>query len=67
MLVVCFYRVHDTVGDVLFSTKASSPYDLAVVQLRNSVPDAVAPQIAQSFHAGLISVMFSKNSKTVSD
>ncbi|XP_026211218.1 peroxisomal leader peptide-processing protease isoform X2 [Anabas testudineus] len=45
-------RVHDTVGDVLFSTKASSPYDLAVVQLRNSVPDAVAPQIAQSFHAG---------------
>ncbi|XP_040905875.1 peroxisomal leader peptide-processing protease [Toxotes jaculatrix] len=45
-------RVHDTVGSVLFSTKASSPYDLALVQLRDSVPEAVVPQMAQNFSPG---------------
>lgn len=45
-------RVHDTVGDVLFSTKASSPYDLALVQLRDSTTEAVVPQMAHSFKPG---------------
>ncbi|XP_029031677.1 peroxisomal leader peptide-processing protease [Betta splendens] len=45
-------RIHDTVGDVLFSTKASSPYDLAIVQLRSCGPEAVVPQMAQNFYAG---------------
>ncbi|TDH01345.1 hypothetical protein EPR50_G00179070 [Perca flavescens] len=45
-------RVHDAVGDVLFSTKASSPYDLALVQLKESVTDAVVPQMAQSYNPG---------------
>ncbi|XP_018552327.1 peroxisomal leader peptide-processing protease [Lates calcarifer] len=45
-------RVLDAVGSVMFSTKASSPYDLALVQLRNSVPETVVPQMAQSFNPG---------------
>lgn len=45
-------RVHDIVGDVLFSTKASSPYDLALVQLRDSTTEVVAPQMAGSFIPG---------------
>ncbi|XP_076599326.1 peroxisomal leader peptide-processing protease [Chaetodon auriga] len=45
-------RVHDIVGDVLFSTKASSPFDLAVVQLRDSTTEAVVPRMAQSFNPG---------------
>ncbi|AWP13932.1 putative peroxisomal leader peptide-processing protease [Scophthalmus maximus] len=45
-------RVRNFVGDVLFSTKSSSPYDLALVQLRHSVPGAVVPRMAQSFNPG---------------
>lgn len=45
-------RVHDIVGDVLFSTKASSPYDLALVQLSDSTTEAVVPRMAQSFNPG---------------
>nr|XP_020458696.1 peroxisomal leader peptide-processing protease [Monopterus albus] len=45
-------RVHACVGDVLFSTKASSPYDLALVQLQTSCPEAATPRMAQSFHPG---------------
>ncbi|KAK2824352.1 hypothetical protein Q5P01_021527 [Channa striata] len=45
-------RVQDIVGDVLFSTQASSPYDLALVQLRDSAPQAVVPQMTKSFHPG---------------
>ncbi|KAM9344815.1 peroxisomal leader peptide-processing protease [Symphorus nematophorus] len=45
-------RVCHIVGDVLFSTKASSPYDLALVQLRDSVTEAVVPEMAQSFNPG---------------
>ncbi|CAJ1067342.1 peroxisomal leader peptide-processing protease [Xyrichtys novacula] len=45
-------RVHDMVGDVLFSTEASSPYDLALVQMRDCVIKSVAPQMAQRFHPG---------------
>ncbi|XP_041803711.1 peroxisomal leader peptide-processing protease [Chelmon rostratus] len=45
-------RVHDVVGDVLFSTKASSPFDLALVQLRDSTTEAVVPRMAQSFNPG---------------
>ncbi|KAM3862532.1 peroxisomal leader peptide-processing protease [Diretmus argenteus] len=43
---------HDVVGDVLFSTKASSPYDLALVQLRDSAPEVVLPQLAKYFQPG---------------
>nr|XP_046258708.1 peroxisomal leader peptide-processing protease [Scatophagus argus] len=45
-------RVRDIVGDVLFYTKASSPYDLALVQLRDSVTEVVVPRMAQSFNPG---------------
>ncbi|XP_065815585.1 peroxisomal leader peptide-processing protease [Labrus bergylta] len=45
-------RVLDVVGDVLFSTRASSPYDLAFVQMRDAVKHAVVPQMAQSFSPG---------------
>lgn len=41
-------------GGTLFSTKPSSPYDLALVQLRGSVPEAAVPQMAQSFNPGLV-------------
>lgn len=44
-------------GDVLFSTKASSPYDLALVQMRETVTEAVIPQMAQRFNPGLISFL----------
>ncbi|XP_039995972.1 peroxisomal leader peptide-processing protease [Xiphias gladius] len=45
-------RVHDIVGGVLFSTKVSSPYDLALVQLKETVPEALVPRMAQSFNSG---------------
>ncbi|XP_071774196.2 peroxisomal leader peptide-processing protease [Centroberyx gerrardi] len=45
-------RFQETVGDVLFSTKASSPYDLALVQLRDSAPEVVFPRLAKSFQPG---------------
>ncbi|KAG7216297.1 hypothetical protein INR49_021701, partial [Caranx melampygus] len=45
-------RVFNFVGGMLFSTKPSSPYDLALVQLRGSVPESVVPQMAQSFNPG---------------
>ncbi|MEQ2190703.1 hypothetical protein XENOCAPTIV_006576 [Xenoophorus captivus] len=45
-------RVRDVVGDVLFSTKTSSPYDLALIELRVSVPEAVIPRMSQNFDLG---------------
>ncbi|XP_069548803.1 peroxisomal leader peptide-processing protease [Brachyistius frenatus] len=45
-------RVHNIIGDVLFSTKASSPYDLALVELRLSVPEAAVPRMSQTFNPG---------------
>ncbi|KAF3842034.1 hypothetical protein F7725_023985 [Dissostichus mawsoni] len=45
-------RVHDVIGDVLFSTKASSPYDLALVQMRDPATGAVVPRMAQSYNPG---------------
>ncbi|XP_051935975.1 peroxisomal leader peptide-processing protease isoform X1 [Hippocampus zosterae] len=45
-------RVLDTFGDVLFSTKASSPYDVAVVRSRESIFDVVIPQMAHEFNTG---------------
>lgn len=47
-----FFRVHDVIGDVLFSTKASSPYDLALVQMRDPSTGAVVPTMAQSYNPG---------------
>jgi len=54
-------RVLDVVGDVLFATKASSSYDLALVQLRDSLTEAVVPCMAQSYNPGLISILLSQN------
>lgn len=45
-------RVRNIIGDVLFSTKVSSPYDLALVQLRDPVPEAVVPRMSQIFTPG---------------
>ncbi|XP_030011358.1 peroxisomal leader peptide-processing protease [Sphaeramia orbicularis] len=45
-------RFHDVVGDVLFSTKESSPYDLALVQMRDPAVPVAVPQLAQCFNPG---------------
>ncbi|XP_061914014.1 peroxisomal leader peptide-processing protease [Entelurus aequoreus] len=45
-------RVLDRVGDVIFSTKTSSPYDVAVVQLTQPFPDFRVPRTSQKFHPG---------------
>ncbi|XP_013860562.1 peroxisomal leader peptide-processing protease [Austrofundulus limnaeus] len=45
-------RVRHMFGDVLFSTKPSSPYDLAFVELKVPVPDAVVPRTSPSFPPG---------------
>ncbi|XP_061645366.1 peroxisomal leader peptide-processing protease isoform X1 [Phyllopteryx taeniolatus] len=45
-------RVLDSVGNVLFSTKASSPYDVAVVRPRESILDVVVPRMAHEFNTG---------------
>lgn len=45
-------------ADVLFSTNESSPYDLAVVRLRESIAGALVPQMAKSFHPGLVTMFF---------
>lgn len=56
-----FFRVHDVIGDVLFSTKASSPYDLALVQMRDPATGAVVPTMAQSYNPGKICDLFRGN------
>ncbi|XP_046885156.1 peroxisomal leader peptide-processing protease [Hypomesus transpacificus] len=45
-------RYNDVMGDVLYSTKDSSPYDVAIVQLRDPTPEAVMPHLATSFQLG---------------
>ncbi|KAK6293778.1 hypothetical protein J4Q44_G00361040 [Coregonus suidteri] len=45
-------RFHAVVGDVLYSTKPSSPYDVAVVQLRHPPPEVVVSRLATSFTPG---------------
>lgn len=45
-------KFNDVSGDVLFSTQESSPYDLAVVKLRDRVEEAVVPQRSHCFHTG---------------
>ncbi|CAN9499754.1 unnamed protein product [Ophioblennius macclurei] len=45
-------RVRHITGDVVFSTEVTSPYDLAVVELRVPFPEAVAPRMANSFTPG---------------
>lgn len=48
------------VADVLFSTNDSSPYDLAVVQLRESFAGASVPQMATSFTPGFVTFLVSQ-------
>ncbi|KAK0153685.1 Peroxisomal leader peptide-processing protease [Merluccius polli] len=50
--LLLLFRSRVVVGDVLFSTKPSSSYDLAVVQLRDDAPEAVVPVVAKSFRPG---------------
>ncbi|KAK7901378.1 hypothetical protein WMY93_018147 [Mugilogobius chulae] len=45
-------RFSDVIGDVLFSTQEASPFDLAVVKLRDTVSQAVLPQMSQRFDTG---------------
>lgn len=45
-------RFADVRGDVLFSTQESSPYDLAVVKLRERVDEAAVLQMSHCFHTG---------------
>ncbi|KAM9364052.1 peroxisomal leader peptide-processing protease [Pholidichthys leucotaenia] len=45
-------RVCEVVGEVLFSTKETSPYDLALVKLKDPVPEAVIPQMSYHFFPG---------------
>ncbi|XP_056147807.1 peroxisomal leader peptide-processing protease [Lampris incognitus] len=45
-------RFTDVVGDVLFTTKASSPYDLALVKLRHPAPEVVVPRLAETVQPG---------------
>lgn len=54
---MCFFffyptRFHTMAGDVVFSTKASSPYDIALVQLKTDPPCEAVPQIASYFKPG---------------
>ena len=49
---ILLFRFHVVMGDVLFSTKSSSSYDFAVVQLRDSAPEVVVPPVAKSFQPG---------------
>ncbi|CAL1577348.1 unnamed protein product [Knipowitschia caucasica] len=42
----------DVPGDVLFSTQEASPYDLAVVRLRDSVGEARVPHMSSRFDTG---------------
>uniref|UniRef100_A0A3B4AIP8 Peroxisomal leader peptide-processing protease n=1 Tax=Periophthalmus magnuspinnatus TaxID=409849 RepID=A0A3B4AIP8_9GOBI len=42
----------DMVGDVLFCTQEASPFDLAVLKLRDSVSHAALPQMSHKFHTG---------------
>ncbi|XP_010887389.4 peroxisomal leader peptide-processing protease isoform X2 [Esox lucius] len=44
--------IHVVKGDVLFSTKLSSPYDVAVVQLRNPPLKGVVSRLAKCFIPG---------------
>ncbi|KAL7889972.1 hypothetical protein AOLI_G00022300 [Acnodon oligacanthus] len=39
-------------GRVLYSSKTSSPYDVAVVQLQEPYSDVVVPKLATSYHLG---------------
>lgn len=54
------------VADVLFSTNDSSPYDLAVVQLRESFAGASVPQMATSFTPGFVTFLVSQRPLEVS-
>lgn len=45
-------RILNYSADVIFSTKPSSPYDLALVELREALPEAVIPRMSNSFTPG---------------
>ncbi|XP_028845582.1 peroxisomal leader peptide-processing protease [Denticeps clupeoides] len=45
-------RFHSVLGDVLYSSKESSPYDVAVVKLKEDLKGVASPQFASSFDPG---------------
>ncbi|XP_051772221.1 peroxisomal leader peptide-processing protease isoform X2 [Ctenopharyngodon idella] len=45
-------RFHAVSGKVLYSTAPSSPYDIAVVELQESLTDSIKPQFTTYFHPG---------------
>ncbi|XP_028324534.1 peroxisomal leader peptide-processing protease [Gouania willdenowi] len=45
-------RVRHIVGDVLFSTQPSSPYDLALVEMRHPYSEVIVPRMSQNFTPG---------------
>lgn len=45
-------RFSDVVGDVLYASQDSSPYDVAVVQLRTPPPDPGTPRWATAYQPG---------------
>lgn len=45
-------RFHAVSGMVLYSSAPSSPYDIAVVELQESLADSVKPQFTTYFHQG---------------
>ncbi|XP_051504405.1 peroxisomal leader peptide-processing protease [Myxocyprinus asiaticus] len=45
-------RFHAVSGKVLYSSTPSSPYDIAVVELQESLSNLVTPQFATYFHPG---------------
>lgn len=45
-------RFHAVSGKVLYSSAPSSPYDIAVVELQESLTDSIKPQFTTYFHPG---------------
>jgi len=45
-------RFHAVSGKVLYSSAPSSPYDIALVELQESLADSVKPQFTTYFHPG---------------
>ncbi|KAJ8248420.1 hypothetical protein GJAV_G00241840 [Gymnothorax javanicus] len=45
-------RVQAVMGEVLYSTNVTSPYDVAVVLLKEELPDILVPSLASTFTPG---------------
>nr|XP_023696871.1 peroxisomal leader peptide-processing protease isoform X2 [Paramormyrops kingsleyae] len=45
-------RLLSVMGDVLFATKVTAPFDVAIVWLQEPLPDIIVPKLASSFKPG---------------